>query len=157
MTATDDRRLIAAGVTIMLTLAASGACTTTHGHHTHGREPNTHVAVCGTVLADGAAVPGVRTLSPPGPHVPSAPARSRLPARYRGAPPGRGMLRIVRVASGCADGATVLVRPLGHVRLVRTVPGSNGGLIAVVLVRLTDAPATIYAYRDGEPIGQLTT
>lgn len=148
-----DRRVAATGAGLVLALVAAAGCAaqrpTTH-------EPDAKVTICGQVLLSGASVPQVRTPVPPSGHAPPAPTGSVLPATYSGPEPGLGALRVVRLAPGCTEGATVLVTPTDSLRTRTTVRAPDGTLIALVLVHLTDSPAILYAYRNGKATGELT-
>jgi hypothetical protein len=149
-----DFRKAAARAGVVLALAAIGACSSPRPIRQF--EPNARVTICGHELARGAAVPEIRTLSSPGASTPAAPAASVLPAAYHGPVPGLGSLRIVRVAPGCTEGTTVLVAPTGPIRTQIVVRAPDGTIIALVLVHLNDTPVTVYAYRGGKAIGELT-
>jgi hypothetical protein len=146
-----DLRKAAVGAGAVLALAA--ACGAPR-HTTH--EPDLRVTVCGQVLARGAAVPPVRTLSRPVAQTPPAPTASVLPATYRGPQPGLAATKIVRVAAGCDRGAAVLITPTGPARTRTVVRARDGSITALVLVLVGDAPVTVYAYQGGTVTGQLT-
>lgn len=147
---------VMAGIGIFAAILPTGACShPAPMSHEHWDQ----VAVCGDSLYQGVRPPALFSphALPSDASPPSAPAGLGLPPAYHGSPSETASLpeMFMRLAPGCAHGATVRVVPVSSARTANVVRAPDGSVIALVLV-YSGSPPVVYVYRNGKAAGEVT-
>lgn len=117
--------------------------------HPHGR------IVCGVRIPTGAMMPALIQLKAPSSrqYSMSLPTHSQIPASVT-AGPSFSAGSFIQVSNDCSHGAVVIVRPQDAARTIQIIDARDRRIALIGL--LVDRPLTVFAWREGRPIGQVT-